>query len=163
MEPFPRFRPEKRYAGVCGWGRVVGEGVIDGFVKSPISALRFILRHCGVRQVHLIPQDSQALTSGFLRIRRECDFLRVYRGWLSFRIRNPCPFDIQFGPVAEGTDESFFPDVRIRKHPACATDPAPFGSGWQSCRLAPAAKAKRHRRSFRSACLDGGPRLRKTA
>ena len=24
-------------------------GNVDGFVKSPISALRFILRHCGVR------------------------------------------------------------------------------------------------------------------
>jgi nitroreductase len=50
----------------------------DGFVKNPISALRFILRHCGVPYVRLIPQDSQALISGFLRIRRKCDFLRVF-------------------------------------------------------------------------------------
>ena len=28
-----------------------------GFVKSPISALRFIPRHCGVPHVHLIPRD----------------------------------------------------------------------------------------------------------
>jgi len=33
----------------------------DGFVKSPDAALRCILRHCGVRQVRLIPQDWRAL------------------------------------------------------------------------------------------------------
>ena len=52
---------------------------LDGSVKKPISALRFILRHCGVRPVRLIPQDSQALISGFLRIRLKCDFLRVHQ------------------------------------------------------------------------------------
>jgi hypothetical protein len=52
---------------------------IDGFVKSPISALRFILRHCGVPSVRLIPQDSQALISDFLRSRPKCDFLRVHQ------------------------------------------------------------------------------------
>jgi hypothetical protein len=34
---------------------------LDGFVKSPSAALRFILRHCDVRQVRLIPQYSRAL------------------------------------------------------------------------------------------------------
>jgi hypothetical protein len=33
----------------------------DGFVKSPDAALRCIPRHCGVRQVRLIPQDLRAL------------------------------------------------------------------------------------------------------
>jgi hypothetical protein len=35
--------------------------MIDGFAKSPDAALRCILRHCGVRQVRLIPQDLRAL------------------------------------------------------------------------------------------------------
>jgi hypothetical protein len=47
---------------------------LDGFVKNPISALRFILRHCGVPSVRLIPQDSQALISKFLRSRLKCAF-----------------------------------------------------------------------------------------
>jgi hypothetical protein len=34
---------------------------IDGTVKSPSAALRFIFRHCDVRKVRLIPQDSRAL------------------------------------------------------------------------------------------------------
>jgi hypothetical protein len=34
---------------------------LDGFVKSPTSALRCILRHCSVLQVCLIPQDLHAL------------------------------------------------------------------------------------------------------
>jgi len=34
---------------------------LDGFVKRPTAALRFIFRHCGVLFVRLIPQDSQAL------------------------------------------------------------------------------------------------------
>jgi len=57
--------------------------MLDGFVKSPISALRFIPRHCGVPSVAAcgtrdsgIPLDSQALISGFLRIRPKCDFIR---------------------------------------------------------------------------------------
>ncbi|WP_459922232.1 hypothetical protein [Desulfatiferula olefinivorans] len=33
----------------------------DGFEKSPISALRFIPRHCGVPLVRLIPRDSRRL------------------------------------------------------------------------------------------------------
>jgi hypothetical protein len=37
---------------------------IDGFVKSPTSALRYILRHCSVPDVRLIPQDLRALTGG---------------------------------------------------------------------------------------------------
>jgi hypothetical protein len=38
-----------------------GLWIIDGFVKNPISALRFIPRHCGVRQVRLIPRDLRRL------------------------------------------------------------------------------------------------------
>jgi hypothetical protein len=35
--------------------------ILDGFVKSPSAALRFIFRHCGVLLCTLIPQDSRAL------------------------------------------------------------------------------------------------------
>ena len=38
---------------------------IDGFVKSPTSALRYILRHCSVLKVRLIPQDLRAFLSRF--------------------------------------------------------------------------------------------------
>ena len=54
---------------------------IDGSVKNPISALRFIPRHCGVPSVRLVPRDSQALISGFLRNRLESDFLRLHQDW----------------------------------------------------------------------------------
>jgi hypothetical protein len=43
--------------------------ILDGYVKSPDAALRFILRHCGVPEVRLIPQDSCALPAAFLRSR----------------------------------------------------------------------------------------------
>jgi hypothetical protein len=36
---------------------------IDGLVKSPTSALRFILRHCSVLKVRLIPQDLRTFLS----------------------------------------------------------------------------------------------------
>ena len=39
---------------------------IDGLVKSPTSALRFILRHCSVLKVRLIPQDLRALNLDLL-------------------------------------------------------------------------------------------------
>jgi hypothetical protein len=35
--------------------------MLDGFVKSPSAALRFIFRHCDVLSVRLIPQDLRAL------------------------------------------------------------------------------------------------------
>jgi len=47
---------------------------IDGFVKSPEAALRFILRHCGVRKVRLTSQDLRALPANFLRSRLSFDF-----------------------------------------------------------------------------------------
>jgi len=58
----------------------------DGFVKNPISALRvsFVTAEYnhyaayGTRDSG-IPQDSQALISGFLRIRLKCNFLRVHQ------------------------------------------------------------------------------------
>jgi hypothetical protein len=52
---------------------------LDGFVKSPISALRFIPRHCGVPEVRLIPRDSQALISNILRSRLKLYFLRDHQ------------------------------------------------------------------------------------
>jgi hypothetical protein len=39
----------------------------NDFVKMPDAVLRFILRHCGVRRVRLIPQNSRALPAAFLR------------------------------------------------------------------------------------------------
>jgi len=50
----------------------------DGLVGSPISALRRILRHCGVGQLRLIPQDLQALILNILRTRRNADFQRSH-------------------------------------------------------------------------------------
>jgi hypothetical protein len=39
----------------------------DGFVKSPDAALRFILCHCGVRIVRLIPQAPGAHNGDLLK------------------------------------------------------------------------------------------------
>jgi hypothetical protein len=48
----------------------------DGFSKSPISALSFILRRCGVLVVRLTPQDLRALPANFLQSRLILDFLQ---------------------------------------------------------------------------------------
>jgi hypothetical protein len=55
--------------------------MIDGFAKSPDAALRCILRHCGVRQVRLIPHDLRALPANLFTkpsIITIIKFLRVY-------------------------------------------------------------------------------------
>jgi hypothetical protein len=41
--------------------------MFDDFGKSPDTALRCILRHCGVPVVRLIPQDLRALSANFLQ------------------------------------------------------------------------------------------------
>jgi hypothetical protein len=51
----------------------------DDFVRSPISALHCISRHCGVPSVRLIPQYLHALISAFLQSRLNFDFLRDRR------------------------------------------------------------------------------------
>jgi hypothetical protein len=51
----------------------------DGSVKSPISALCCILRHCGVEQLRLIPQDLHAFISNIFRNRLYPDFLREHQ------------------------------------------------------------------------------------
>ena len=51
---------------------------VDGFVKSPTSALRCILRHCRVLYVPLIPQDLRALNLELFTLPWDFDFLRVY-------------------------------------------------------------------------------------
>ncbi len=51
----------------------------DDFAKSPISALRFISRHCSVPSVRFIPRDSQALISNFLRNRLNHGILRGHQ------------------------------------------------------------------------------------
>jgi hypothetical protein len=50
----------------------------DGFVKTPISALRFILRHCGVLFVRLTPQNLRALILKFLLCHRIVEFITLY-------------------------------------------------------------------------------------
>jgi len=52
----------------------------DGFAKSPYAALRFILRHCGVRfPVRLVPQDSRVLPPAlFTQPSRFQDFRDFY-------------------------------------------------------------------------------------
>ncbi len=52
----------------------------DGLVKSPYTALRCILRHCGVLEVRLIPQDLRALPMNFLRNRLFLVFLETADG-----------------------------------------------------------------------------------
>jgi hypothetical protein len=51
----------------------------DGFVKRPISALRFIPRHCGVPSVRLIPRDSRRLELERFSLPSFDDFLRVHQ------------------------------------------------------------------------------------
>jgi len=53
---------------------------VDNFVKSPSAALRFILSHCGVRQVRLIPSDSRALHLELFTLLSIFDFLRLHQG-----------------------------------------------------------------------------------
>jgi len=50
--------------------------MIDGVVKSPTSALRFITRHCGVRQVRRVPRDSRALNLELFTLPSKADFTR---------------------------------------------------------------------------------------
>jgi hypothetical protein len=52
--------------------------IFDDFVKSPDTALRCILRHCGVTQLRLIPQNLRALSANFLQSHLIFDFLRVH-------------------------------------------------------------------------------------
>jgi hypothetical protein len=61
----------------AGQGRLLLVRFLDGSAKNPISALRFISRHCGVQYVRLIPQDSQALISNFFQNRLNDELLRV--------------------------------------------------------------------------------------
>ncbi len=46
----------------------------DGFVKSPTSALRCILRHCSVLYVRIIPQDLRALNLDLFTLPSNFDF-----------------------------------------------------------------------------------------
>jgi len=51
---------------------------VDGFVKSPISALRFILCSLRCTKVRLIPRNSRRL---------KLDFLRNHQCWTQFKIK----------------------------------------------------------------------------
>jgi hypothetical protein len=51
--------------------------MFDNFVKSSSAALRFILSHCGVRQVRLIPLDLRALHLELFTLLSAFDFLRA--------------------------------------------------------------------------------------
>ena len=52
---------------------------LDGFVKSPTSALRCILRHCSVLYVPFVPQDLRALNLELFTLLSDFDFLRDYQ------------------------------------------------------------------------------------
>jgi hypothetical protein len=56
----------------------------DGFEKRPISALRFIPRHCGVPLVRLIPRDSRRLELERFSLPSFDDFLQVHQVWDHF-------------------------------------------------------------------------------
>ena len=58
---------------------MVVESEYDGFVKSPTSALRCILRHCSVLKVRLIPQDLRALNLELFTLPSNFDFLRDHQ------------------------------------------------------------------------------------
>jgi hypothetical protein len=51
--------------------------MLDGFVKSPNSLLRCILRFFMVRYVQIITQDLRALNLELFSLPSEIDFLRV--------------------------------------------------------------------------------------
>jgi len=52
--------------------------IIDGFVKRPDAALRFILVITAYTEVRLIPQDSHALPAAFLRSRPVSRLLELF-------------------------------------------------------------------------------------
>ncbi len=52
---------------------------VDGFVKSPTSVLRCILRHCSVRKVRLVPQDLRALNLELFALPSKSHFLRDHQ------------------------------------------------------------------------------------
>jgi len=52
---------------------------VDGFVKSPTSALRCILRFFKVRKVLIITQDLRALNLELFSLPSKSDFLRFYQ------------------------------------------------------------------------------------
>jgi hypothetical protein len=49
---------------------------LDGFGKSPTSALRRISRHCDVLSVRLIPRNLRALNLELFTLPSKSDFLR---------------------------------------------------------------------------------------
>jgi len=50
--------------------------MLAGFVKSPISALRYIPHHCGVRKVRLILRDLRRLELELFTLPSKADFLQ---------------------------------------------------------------------------------------
>ena len=55
---------------------------VDGFVKSPTSALRCIPRHCDVLYVRLIPRNLRALNLELFTLPSKSDFLRDRQGYV---------------------------------------------------------------------------------
>jgi acyl carrier protein len=54
----------------------MGACICDGFLKSPISALRCIPHHCGVRKVRLILRNLRRLELELFTLPSKADFLR---------------------------------------------------------------------------------------
>ena len=65
----------------------------DGFVKSSTSVLRCIPRHCGVRQVRLIPRNLRVLNLKFFPLPSNFDFLSVHQEY--YRYKNTLPQEAQ--------------------------------------------------------------------
>ena len=83
----------------------------DGFAESPISALSFIFRHCGVLDVRLTPQESLALILNFLLCHPDFDFFETIKF-------DGCPAPSRtVGCLRRVTDVSFFL-TRRQRHPA---------------------------------------------
>jgi len=60
---------------------------IDTRVKNPDAALRFILSHCGVQQVRLIPSDLRALPANFLRARLKYGYLLTFYDFINVALK----------------------------------------------------------------------------
>jgi len=63
--------------------------LFNNFLKSPISALRCIPRHCSVLEVRLIPRNLRRLELEFLESYHFYDIIRTERYASFLRIRVP--------------------------------------------------------------------------
>ena len=67
---------------------MTGTNKLDGFVKSPTSALRCISRQCDVLYVRLIPRNLRALNLELFTLPSKSDFLQDCQGCISLNYKN---------------------------------------------------------------------------